>query len=255
MIKNIIMSSFIFLLPVSSLTLQEVKNESKEIVDINKLTLTNEEEFMSKAQGQNNNTKKLFGVIADNDSAFNDRWDKYHSYYNEDNGIFEFQLPDSYDRIGINTDIKVSSRYDQYYSLIEVVPVGADTLVSSQEIFHLNGTVNKGETSVVGKGTVKTIIDRWGIDNSGYSDITWTMSLNQEGNLMTLQANGYETGDIWATASPIWQIKEFTTAEPGDKEIHKVEGNGAPFGTPYDFQNFIDYYNENLTIETYKIIG
>ncbi len=68
-----------------------------------------------------NNIKYIHGVVADNDSKYNDgdshRWT---SEYVPNNGIFEFVLPDEYSEISIDSRIKVSGLYDQYYNKYDV---------------------------------------------------------------------------------------------------------------------------------------
>ncbi len=228
---------------VSPTSEREMKNEPV------KIKLSRESEFYPTEYYKDSASKTLYGTIADNDSIYRDGKTKYHSYFRKENAEFTFALPENYTEISIDSTIKVSSMYDQYYSKLDVlVPVGADTLVSSQEIFELKGSVSKGEGATqIGKGTVTTIIDRWGSDNYGYGDVEWFMELNDFGNELTISCKGYETGDIWAGGSPGWYISEMTTALPEDVEYHKKEGNGAPLSY-YNFQDPEDYHDNYLYV-------
>ncbi len=243
MIKNILLSTTMLMSGIGITNTSEVVPNEYEIV------LTDEDSFHPTMNYLDEDSDSIYGTVADDDSKYNDGSNRYTSFYNEGNSEFVFALPQNYSQVSINTDIKVSGVYDQYYSVVEVVvPVGGDTLVRSQEIFHLEGTVTPGDTEgvVIAEGQVVTIVDRWFSDDLGYADVVWKMKLNEFGNQLTIWCEGYETGDIWATASPIWAISEFTTATTSDEEYHDKEGNGTTWFEHYSFQTPESYSDNTL---------
>ncbi len=247
MIKNI--TILVLLSGPAVPAIYDVNNKNnKEYVEI---ILEDEDEFHPYSGGLNETKKEIDAIIADNDSKYNDGSERWTSYYDEKNGIFEFTLPDEFKEITIDQKIKVSGLYDEYYSYIGVlVPVGADTLAKSQEIFQLRGTVkNDGSEIKVGSGEVTYILDTWGSDNYGKTNVDWYMSLNTTGNILTLRVEGYETGDIWAYGTPIWMISEITEANENDKEYHNKIGNGAPYMHHYNFDTPEQYSNNILHLK------
>ncbi len=230
-----------------------IEKTSDEQVEIK---LERESEFYPKKNYKDTNLKNLSGTIADDNSKYRDgegglfNKNIYRSEWSADNGKFIFTLPDNYSEISIDTTIKVSGMYDQYYTKLDglVVPTGADTIVSSQEIFNLKGTATKGGEMVkIGSGEVAIIIDMWGGNNFGYGNVDWYMGLNDYGNQLTIICDGYETGNIWAGGSPGWFISEMTTANTTDEEFHKTVGSGTTLKY-YNFQDPEDYHDNYLYV-------
>ncbi len=248
MLKTLILSSGLLISPYMAFSTDANFGQVKSY----EITLTNEDSFHPIQNYIDESSQELYGIVADDESMYNDGSERYESMYNANNGKFIFSLDKNYTSVSINTDIKVSGVYDQYYSYIGIaVPVGADTLVSSQEIFHLEGTAKPNDATpvlIAKDQEVTFILDTWFDDNYGTTTVDWYMQLNEYGNSLTIWCEGEETGDIWATGSPIWAISEFTTAMETDEEYRNKEGNGAPYMHHYNFQTPESYSNNALKL-------
>ncbi|NQX83112.1 MAG: hypothetical protein HRS50_00135, partial [Mycoplasmataceae bacterium] len=171
---------------------------------------------------------------------------------NAENGKFTFDLGHKYEEVSIDQEIAVNGRYSQYYSFIVIwppVPFPENVLANSKERFHFKGSVKKGEEASIGKGQVKTILDTWGYDNSGYETLNWKMSLNKEGNKLTIFSDSPKSSSSWAEGNQAFVIDQLY----GDNgnEYHNTIGNGSAYMDFYDNEPPIYQDNVKLNITGY----
>ncbi len=168
----------------------------------------------------------------------------------DDNGRFEFNLPKTYSSIKIDNNVSIHSRYDQYYSYIDLLfPLPGNALSNSAETFRLDGTVSQNQTTKIGEGTVTVILDTWGSDNYGYMDVEWYMHLDDQ--TLSIWTPSQEFSDGWGDGAPTWLIDQmvpFPTLEV-PLEYHNKIGNGAPYMHWYD--NAYPIYSESPELILY----